>query len=49
LWIRAWLAGINLAAFLNDRKESHNRGYIADRNYQPANRLLGSIAYQKEN
>jgi hypothetical protein len=34
--------------YLNDRKESHNRGTIADLNYQPANSLLGSIAYQKE-
>jgi hypothetical protein len=35
--------------YLEDRKESHNRGTIADLNYQPANSLLGSIAYQKEN
>src|SRR6185295_4382098 len=44
---RAGLAGA-LLRYLIDRKESHNRGTIADLNYQPANRLLSSIAYQKE-
>ena len=45
-----WRASISL--LLNDRKESHNRGTIADLNYQPANSLLGGLAYlayQKEN
>jgi hypothetical protein len=39
----------SFSPLLIDRKESHNRGTIADLNYQLANSLPGSIAYAKEN
>jgi len=42
------LAGFNLAAIQTTERNLHNRGTTADLNYQPANSLLGGIAYQEE-